>query len=227
MKRIASKSIQWIAFLIAGFAISRAANADTCGHLVSLASKIDRQARRLLQETHHYRHTPNYHRLVAEVATLRAKARHMRITTFRADNFHHLEEDLMIVDRCFHHVEDFFDHAEIESAHGHGHVHGNTRHVKLLLNSMEETIHHMQDDVLDLRRSFFGSGSGIIRSTVYGGHGTIYRSARTVIRYGADDDCYLDRVHRHRSSVHRDHHRYDRSSGLQINRGNLSLRIRF
>lgn len=223
MKSITKKSIHLVAFLIAGFAISRAANADVHGHLAGLATKIDRQADRLLDETRHYRHTANYGRMVAEVAALRAKARHMRITTFTSSNFHHLEEDLRIVDRSFHRVESFFDRAELGAVHGHGHVHGNTRHVKALLNSMEDTIHHMQEDVASMRRSIFVlGGRTIIHSThhvptIYGGSLPVYGSPSTVIRLGGS-----------RGHHHSDHCQGSRTGGgLQINGRNMSFRIRF
>ena len=231
MTTVTKRTIYLLAFLIAGFAISRSATAsDTMGHLISLSVKIDRQATNLLRETVHYRHTPHYPEMVAEVAKLRVKARHMRITTFTSRNFHHLEEDLAMVDRCFHVVEDFFDHAEIDAVRGYGRIHGNTRHVKEMLNCMEDTIHHMQDDVRALRRSICGSRSRTSRA-IYGGSRSIYDGPSSVILLGGfDDDCRIDRGHRrHR---YEDFRRGERGpvrshSGFSISNGNMSLRIKF
>lgn len=221
MKLFAMKSITGLAFLIAGFSLSRSAHADHKDHLNQLAARIDRQAAMLLTETIHYRQTPNYRALVSEVAMLRAKARHMRNTTFCAQTFHHLEEDLRIVDRCFHRIESFFDDAEIHAAHGHGIIHGITRHVEELLNDMEDTIHHMQDDVRLIRQSLFrGGGRTVIRETTYITP-TIYGGSRIIDHHPS-----------HLNSIYGGHGiRYDRGcgsrGGIQINRGNFSFRIKF
>lgn len=242
MKRAATQSIAIVAFIVAGFSISRAAKADTHAHLHSLAAKIDRQADQLLCATRHYRHTPNYAQMVAEVATLRAKARHMRVTTFCSRSFNQLEDDIRTVDRCFHRIEAFFDQAEILAAHGHGHIRGNTRHVKRLLDDMAETIDCLHNDVRDLRREIFGlNRRGGIQPTIYsspsiygqpaiyGGSRTIYSNGRSSIQFyeSRDPFCPNERNYRGHRGGHQGRGVNYSNGGLNINRGGINLRIKF
>ena len=234
MKRIAVRSTALLAFLIIGFALSRSSRADSQTLLNSLASRIDRQASCLLRETVHYRHTPSYTAMVTEVATLRAKARHMRVTTFCSRSFHQLEDDLRRVHRCFHRIEDFFDQAEILADHGHGRILGNTRHVRNLLCEMEETIHQMQREVSCLRRDIFGSRTrGFIEPTTYHsyhfsspslslGSSSIryYHSRGSLVLPSPRDTCIEERIYR-------TPHYHRSANGLQIDRGSFSFRIRF
>src|SRR5690606_18505186 len=70
-------------------------------------------------------------------------------------SFSHLERDVADLDRVFHHIEGLVAEIEHDADHNHfghgGHFHGNTRHVRRLLNNMGETLHHLQDDLRDLR----------------------------------------------------------------------------
>lgn len=152
MKTIFSK-LTACAFLIAMTAITSNANADLCDDIDRHAIKIQVKTRMLIQETVHYRHTPNYRRLVAETNRLYQLATHIHEVTHFEGNLVHLEADLRDLDRSFHRLEDLFDSTECESSRGYGRVRGSTRHVKQLLNMIEDCIHHMQDDVAQLRRA--------------------------------------------------------------------------
>jgi len=239
MKRLGFESLTLLAFLVAGFLISRTATAAPQAHLHSLAAKIDQQASRLLQETIHYRHTPSYATMVAHVANLRVKARHMRVTTFVSSSFHHLEEDLRIVEQCFHEIVCYFDRAEIHAANRNGHVHGTTRHVKILLENMEATIDHMQDHVRALRRGFGGWGTRTIiqqttyRTPSYWGSSSIYGSSRihsghnhSLLHLYSSPRSYCPNPKLYHGHRYESHYRGS-AGGLQINRGNFSFRIKF
>ena len=95
---------------------------------------------------------------------------------------------------------------------------------------MEDTIHHMRDDVRDLRRSVFATrGRTIIEDSTFIPH-TTYRSTRTsynsgsTIRVGGLDGCDLNR--RRGANVYRGYDPYG-GGALQINGKNMSFRIRF
>lgn len=129
------------------------ANADLYQHIDVLALRIQRTARKLLNETVHYRHTPEYRHLVADTQDILRLSTHIHDVTHFEGNLRHLEVDLAELDRQFHHLEAVFDRIEHNAAFGQGHIHGNTAHVKRLLNSIEGNIHHIQDDVRSLNRA--------------------------------------------------------------------------
>lgn len=145
-----SKLYAFSAILFAGF-FANQANADTWGHIEELGHDIALKADQLLAETHHYRHTPEYGHLVSDAVQLRAKANRICSLARSHASIYYLEAALADLDARFHHLEGLFDHIEHEAAHGHGHIHGPTRHVKRLLNRVEDCIHHMQRDIAALR----------------------------------------------------------------------------
>lgn len=144
-----------LACLIAMTAVSAFAthaNADEYSHIDRLAVKIRNNARRITRETVHYRHTREYAHMVSDANELYRLADHIHDVTHFEGNLRHLIMDLDQLDRMFHHLEGLFDQVEHNAAYGDGHVHGNTAHVKRLLNLIENDIHHMREDVNILRR---------------------------------------------------------------------------
>ena len=133
------------------------ANADVYRHIDQLALKIQRSSKRLINETRHYRHTPQYGHLVADTNAIYRLAKHIHDVTHFEGNLNHLQRDLDELDRQFHHLERVFDQVEHDAAFGIGHVHGNTAHVKRLLNTIEDAIHHISIDVREIRQSCIGA----------------------------------------------------------------------
>lgn len=190
--KTASKTVFGLtAILIAIMTLNSNVNADECDHIDSLAKKIQRKTRLLVKQTVHYRHTPQYRALVRETSALSATATHIREVAHFENNLYHLEADLAKLDRCFHRLESLFDATEIKASFGHGHIHGSTRHVKALLNSIEDYIHHIQDDVRTLRRTNEHVRRPIFIPTapaqrpVYSGYRPSYRPTAPGCQYGS------------------------------------------
>ncbi|MFK8111603.1 MAG: hypothetical protein AB8B91_05360 [Rubripirellula sp.] len=127
------------------------ASADTYHHIDQLALSIERQAKRLVSESRHYRHTPQYRELRDDSRDLARLADHLHDVAHDHGSLAHMESDLFELDAKFHHLESLFDCVERAASYGHGHVHGNTSHVRRLLNSIENDIHHLQEDLRTLR----------------------------------------------------------------------------
>lgn len=127
--------------------LSSNVSANHHDHIDRVALRIQKKAQRLLEETTHYRHTPQYRHLVHDARLLRDTAIHIHDVTHFEGNIPHLKRDVAMIDQTFHHLEGLFDHIELEAAHGHGHIHGNTRHVKNLLKQIGRDIHHLRDDL--------------------------------------------------------------------------------
>ena len=121
-------------------------------HINSLARKIHNKSKVLLKETKHYRSTPNYLRMVRDVTELDQLACHLRDIAKNEGDLDHLAYDIAKIDVKFHHVEELFDTTELcASTYGRGFIQGHTAYVKKLLNSIEDAIHHIGDDIEHLR----------------------------------------------------------------------------
>ena len=154
-----------IASLVWGMG-SSPANADEFRHLDQLAVKIQRTSKRLIGEMKHYRHTSEYGHLIADSQEIYRLATHIHDVTHFEGRLTHLESDLRELDRKFHHLESVFERVEHDARFGAGgHVHGNTAHVKRLIDSIEDSIHHMRADIIEIRRR---------------------------MSFHRDDDCYLN-----------------------------------
>lgn len=132
--------------------ICSSASANTYRHIDQLAQRIDRDAKRLVSESRHYRDTPEYGDLVADARDLCRLADHMHDVARHEGDLAHLEADLIQLDAMFRHLETVFDCIEERAARGYGRIHGNTAHVKRLLNSIADNIHHLYEDIQSLRR---------------------------------------------------------------------------
>lgn len=150
----ASKVAFGLTMLIAVSALSTTATAtaDECANIDRLARKIQRKTRLLVKKTVHYRHMNQYRALVRETSSLYGAATHIHEVAHNENNLHFLQSDLAQLDRCFHRLEALFDAAEIQASQGRGEIQGSTRQVKVLLDSIEDSIHQIQDDVLALQR---------------------------------------------------------------------------
>ncbi len=157
---------------MAGFALTGTAKADTYSHIDGLAVQLTRNARLLEREfAAHYRHTSRYRHLREDARQMIRLADHVHEVAHHEGSLSHLQSDLRQLDRLFHHIEELVDEIEHDAAglgddhHGHfgnfggyhgrygGHIHGNTRHVRRILSAMEDTLHHLQDDVRQLARA--------------------------------------------------------------------------
>ncbi|QDT04128.1 hypothetical protein K227x_25160 [Rubripirellula lacrimiformis] len=127
--------------------------ADTYHHIDQLALSIDRETKQLVNETRHYRHSREYRHLQADARDLSRLASHMHDVAHAEGSLHHLQSDLAEIDSKFHHLESVIGRIEHEANHGHGHIHGHTSHVHRLLGSIENSIHHLQDDLRSLQTS--------------------------------------------------------------------------
>ncbi len=147
MKTIITKILSVSAILTATSTL----HANEYRHIDSLAVQIQNKTKLLVKETVHYKYTANYFHMLEDTREMARLARHIHEVAHNEGNIFHLEADLNDLDRAFHHVERLFDTTEIGAAYGAGHVQGNTKHVKRLLDKIEDCIHHMRDDIAAIR----------------------------------------------------------------------------
>lgn len=136
---------------------SGAAQAAPFNHIDRLALKLRAQSSQLHREFGvHFRHSPNARHLMSDAAALYRRADHLRAVA-HSGNLHHMASDLAEMDRLFHHLEELVRDTLFRSRGGRfghvGHVHGDARHVLRLMNEMGQTLHHLRDDVNQLRRN--------------------------------------------------------------------------
>ena len=134
------------AAIAAAIALNFSATAADAAHgddLVSAAHRIDGIARELKDEFRiHYKHLRAYRHLMADIDEVICKARHIDDLAHDAySSLRHIKADLIALDRLAHHMHDVVDAAE-DDRYG-GHVHGDTRHVHCLLDSLNRSIHSM------------------------------------------------------------------------------------
>ena len=198
------------------------AQADTYGHIQKLALETQIKADRLMGETHHYVHTPNYRRMLAAVSELRQEAVQVHVLSIQHGCLDAMSRHIARLDALYHETEELFDYTEEEASYGHGHVHGATSHVKDLLKCIEDNVHHIRDDVAALRRPVYrrpvylrpSYTRPVYQAPVYAppvykpsrGHGHSSHS-RTRVRY--EPGCSRDR------------------GGVSISKGNFNIRIGF
>ena len=139
-----------IAALAFGFT-GDSASANEYNHINRMAVKIRNQTKLLLKQTEHYVHTTNYRLLVSDTATIRQQAEHIREIARSGCDLDHLAAKVAEMDHTFHHLENLFDNTELLASQCHGSVKGHTAHVKRLLESIDECICNMRDDLEVLR----------------------------------------------------------------------------
>jgi hypothetical protein len=208
------KTIASLFTLIVMSATTAQVNADDYHHIDRLAVKIQKTSKQLLRESVHYRHTPEYRHMVADANEMYRLATHVHEVSHFEGNLRHLQNDVANLDRQFHHVESVFDRIERNAAYGNGHVHGRTAHVKRLLISIQDSIHHMQVDLKQIRnrntvsRRFYNQP---VLHQVYGGN------------YGG----HGGRVHGNGVNGHTRYGSNTGGFGFSIGRGNSRINIRF
>ena len=127
------------------------ASANEYNHINRMAVKIRNQTKTLLKRTEHYVRTTNYRLLVSDTATIRQQAEHIREIARSGCDLDHLAAKVAEMDYTFHHLENLFDNTELLASQCHGSVKGHTAHVKRLLESIDECICNMRDDLEVLR----------------------------------------------------------------------------
>jgi len=191
-----------IAVLAFGFT-SDSASANEYRHINRLAVKIRNQTRTLLRETEHYRYTANYRHLVGDAAALRQLAEHTREVARNEGDLDHLAADVAEMDRTFHHLENLFDETELLAVHCKGSVKGHTAHVKRLLNSIEDCIHHIQDDIAELRSTVIIAPPIVVQRPVVFQRPVVVQRPVIVQRPIVDDGCPYSRSRRDQPIVTR------------------------
>lgn len=166
-------------------------------HAGSSSSSLVREAHRVVdysddlksEVVRHFRHTDEYRHLLNDAAKIRAEAKHIDKLSHHVhdlDDVKHLRADLEDLDDLIHHVAEMIE----EISHGHGkggHTHGDTRHVKGLVASMNRSLHRMESVVSSLERRFrrdhdHGHGHGHSYRDSYRGRSVGERIAGEVIR---------------------------------------------
>lgn len=131
-------------------AFAGTASANTYDHIDEMALRIERNSIRLVSAARLYRHTPEYRHLVSDARDMARLADHVHDLAHHRGSLVHLQSDLAALDRSFHHLVSVFERVEHAAAFGHGHIHGNTSHVRSLLTLIEIDLHHLQDDIQSL-----------------------------------------------------------------------------
>ncbi|WP_372725041.1 hypothetical protein [Novipirellula sp.] len=195
------------------------ASADTYQHIDQLALQIAIQSNQIVGETSHYRHTPEYRHLLSDARDMARFADHIHELAHHRSSVSHLDRDLAQLDSKFHHLESLFDGIERRSAHGYGHVHGNTAHVRMLLNAIENNIHHLRDDIRTLRTPVYTSPY----SSNWGGYTS--RWGGYTARPSSSGFGHVD--HHNHHDDHGSHSQRSRSRGITIGGGSSRFTIRF
>ena len=134
---------------IGGITEARAASYD---HMDRLALRIQKQAAELFHEVKaHYRHTPEYRHLISDAVQMYRTAHRTHQIAHEHGCLRQLASSVRSLDRQFHHFEELVHDVENAARHGHGHVHCDTRHVKRILKKMERNIHHLRDDIEEMK----------------------------------------------------------------------------
>ena len=137
------------------------AKADHFEHIDSLAAQMRNQASRATWEVrNNFRSAPEYRHLYRDVYEMYTTADHIHEIIHTGTSIEHIRADVESLDRLFHHVQDVvrgIRPTDEFSVHGHGfHGHWHTpvgptrsdlRRLRSMLNQMEDTLHHLQDDV--------------------------------------------------------------------------------
>lgn len=147
--------------------------AQSYEHIDAQAVKLQKQSATLYHELkNHFRHTRDYRHLLNDAAQIYRLAGHLHEVAHNEGDMAHMQDDLEKLDDKFHHLQDLVediqgtgrgdgshrgqDHSRGSQRHGgrrehgrerDGHIHGDTRHVRSLVRSMEDTLHHLDEDL--------------------------------------------------------------------------------
>ena len=189
-----------VASVIAMVALaSNPASAGSYEHIDELAYKLQSTTRTLSRELYYsYRHTSEYPHLRNDVNRLYQLAAHVHEVAHEGGSLDHLRSDVEQLDRAFHHLEEVIDELQHEArhhnGHGHlGHVHGSGRYVRGLMRSLEDTLHHLRDDVNEMWAESHGPvvhppvfQQGAVQPPIFqpNGQGVSFRAGGLTIRLG-------------------------------------------
>lgn len=209
--------------------VSSTAMADTYHHIDQLALDIARQTETLASESRHYRHTPEYRHLLSDTREMARLADHMHDLAHHHGSISHLASDLAQLDAKFHHVESLFDHIEHSASYGYGHIHSNTSHVKRLLNSIANDIHHLEQDLATLRTPVCTTPVVVARPPIYTPRITYPRPTPSYNRHPQHDrhNSIGRDSHRRGSSVHDSNRRPSRGRTLSFGGGSTRFTVKF
>ncbi len=164
--------------IVSSVMFSQSADASTYRHIDSLAVRLQGQAREMIGELRlHYRHTGDFQHLLSDAYEVFRLAAHVHEVIHHDDCLPHVRADIDALDRKFHHLENLVAHIT-HHPHG-GHVDGNTFHIHQMLAAMEDTLHHLQEDIDELTGPHHGHGFGatpqyVVPAPAYHGHGAHY-----------------------------------------------------
>ena len=133
-------------------------------HLDQVAFSIKRQTARICRELNlGFRRAPQYRHLYKDVYAMYQLADHMHEIAHHTNNVRHLRADARELDELMHHVQELFSqsvasHAprSITSVHGiHLRYHSgsvglqgyHTRRLQTMLESLEDSVHHLLEDL--------------------------------------------------------------------------------
>lgn len=139
------------------------ARADVFEHIDGLASQLQNQAARAASEVrYHFQGIPQYRHLYSDIYEMYTLSAHIHELVHEGRNLNHLRADVASLDRLFHHVEELVDDIRVVEFRGRrgfhwGHFHtgptrDDLRRLRNLLSRMEDTIHHLQDDLRSVDR---------------------------------------------------------------------------
>lgn len=156
-------------------ALGAKAEAASYEHIDTLALRLQNQSSTLYWEfRNHFSHAAHADHLLSDTADMYRLAKHIHEVAHFGSGLNHIAADLDKLDRQFHHLEDLVSHINEDAAFGGGHVHGNTWHVRRLMRQMENTLHHLRQDVNEMRAPVYdphhGHGHGV-HGAGYGGYG--------------------------------------------------------
>ena len=171
-----ARNLVLVVVAAAGLGVANSsAEAASFEHIDRLAVELREQSSRLYWEFRsHYRHAAHANHLMSDAAKIYRLADHLHDVA-HSGNLAHMQSDLAQLDREFHHLEDLvheihFDAHDDHFGHG-GHIHGSTRHVRRLMSEMEDTLHHLQDDLQNIRPVVVPQRSSRPRVSVTPAHG--------------------------------------------------------
>jgi outer membrane murein-binding lipoprotein Lpp len=134
--------------------------AQSYEHIDSLALRLRSQTGRLAADLrYHYRHLNQYRHLYRDAVAMYRLADHIHTIVHHGEDLDHVASDVRELDELFHHTEDLVheidfhdDHVDFGHWHfGHGHHghhgHGSLRRLRDRLDSIEDTLHHLSDDI--------------------------------------------------------------------------------
>ncbi|HAY83017.1 MAG TPA: hypothetical protein DCY79_24695 [Planctomycetaceae bacterium] len=116
-------------------------------HIDHLANQVECQSRTLISEIRsHYRHTRQYRKLLSGAYQINRSARHIHALANRPQQLVHLRDDVERLDRR---VRELAVQIAQTDVHADGRrIYGPSADVFRLLRTMEDSVHHLYDELL-------------------------------------------------------------------------------